>query len=248
MYLSSKKHILSNTLIFATAIQFLSIIIQLVLQSVMLNGKNQVDMLDDSVWAMQHFVTSFSIVFIVLVFFIAIKRIRSYIGVVDEEDRAMMGRLQEDSLGKELSALPAEMIYKLLFLWGVILVGVGIIQTMVLVMYRKFIVEINTLDDIPKVFKVVYNNIDGFKNLTIVFALLLGIVITAVVLENRKFTIMSIIIAILYLIAFCAFNLKKVDLFGAQVGIGWTTVVFYAISTVGMILFAVYLRIKYRGV
>ena len=160
----------------------------------------------------------------------------------------MMGRLQEDSLGNDLSALPAEMIYKLLFVWSVILVGIEIIQTIVLVMYRKFIVQLNTLDDPAKAFEVVYNNMDGFKNLTMVFALLLGVVITAIVLENRKFTILSIVIAILLLTAFCIFNVKRIALFGAQVGFGWTTVVFQAISTVGMILFAIYLRVKYRGV
>ncbi|MBO4373834.1 MAG: hypothetical protein J5829_01895 [Lachnospiraceae bacterium] len=248
MYLSSKKHILSNTLILATVIQFVSVILQFVIASILQDGSGINGMPSDSVWSLQHTVTAFSTILILVVFVFAIKKVKGYIGVVDKEDRAMMGRLQEDSFGEDLSALPGEMIQKLLFVWEVILVGVGFMQTLVLVMYRKLIVDLTAIDESGMSMTKVYGSIDGFKNLTMVFTLLLGIVITSVVLENRQFTVLSIVIAVLFLVAFCIFDVKKADLFGVRPGTDWNSVVFYLISTVGMIIFSLYLRIRYRGV
>ena len=94
----------------------------------------------------------------------------------------------------------------------------------------------------------VYGSIDGFKNLVMVFTLLLGIVITALILENRKFTILSIVIAILFLVAFCIFDIKSTDILGIRPAVSWSSMGFDLINTVGMIIFAVYLRIRYRGV
>ena len=240
MYLSGKKHILTNSLILATVVQFVSVIIQLVLQYRIQGGSVQAGMPDAAVWSVQHLVTAFSIIFTLIIFAVAIKRVKGYIGMVDAEDRAMMGRLQEDSFGNELSALPADMIHKLLFLWGVILVGVGIIQTMVTVMYRKLIVDLNALDGTGMSMSRVYGSIDGFKNLVMVFTLLLGIIITAVILENKKFTVLSIVIAILFLIAVCVFDIKRSDIMGIRPGVAWSSIGFYLINTVGMIIFAIY--------
>lgn len=245
MYLSNKKHILSNTLIAATVIQFISVIIQLAVQSVM---GGQGGMPDAAVWSIQHTVTALSAIIIIIIFSMAVKKVKGYIGKIDKEDRAMMGRLQEDSFGEGLSALPADMIEKLLFVWGVILTGIGLIETLVLVMYRKLIVDLGAIDSTGMSMARVYGSLDGFKNLSMVFTLLIGIIITAVMLENRSFTVLSIVIAVLFLAAFSIFDVKKADLFGLTLDAAWSSAVFNVISTVGMIIFSLYLRIRYRGV
>ncbi len=248
MYLSSKKHILTNTLIAATVIQFISVIIQYVIETSAQGSSGQNGLPDASVWSMQHTVTSLSTFVILIIFFIAIKKVKSYIGKVDKEDRAMMGRLQEDNFGEDLSALPADMIHKLLFVWGVILAGTGLIETLVLIMYRKMIVDLNAIDSTGESMKRVYSSLDGFENLTVVFTLLIGVIITAVILENRQFTILSVVIALLLLIAFCIFNVRRSDILGFAPDSAWISIVFNIVSTAGMIIFALYLRKKYRGV
>ncbi len=239
MYLSTKKHILSNSLILATVIQFVSVIIQLVIQYTILGENAMTGMPDSAVWAAQHYVTAFSSIFMIIIFSVAIKKVKGYIGMVDKEDRAMMGRLQEDSFGEDLSAISADMIQKLLFVWEVILVGVEFIQTIVTVLYRKLIVDLNVIDDSGLSMTRVYGSIDGFKNLVMVFTLLLGIIVTALILENKKFTVLSVIIAVLFLVAVCIFDIKRTDLFGIRPGVAWSSIGFYLINTVGMIIFAI---------
>ncbi len=229
-------------------IQFISVIIQSVIETSAQGAGGQTGLPDASVWSLQHTVTSLSTFMILIIFFIAIKKVKGYIGKVDKEDRAMMGRLQEDNFGEDLSALPADMIQKLLFVWGVILAGTGLIETLVLIMYRKLIVDLNTIDSTGESMKRVYYSLDGFENLTVVFTLLIGVIITAVILENRQFTILSVVIALLLLTAFCVFNVRKADILGFSPDTAWTSIVFNIISTVGMIIFAFYLRKKYRGV
>ncbi|MBO4395328.1 MAG: hypothetical protein J5819_03165 [Eubacterium sp.] len=249
MYLSSKKHLLSTTLIITTLIQLVSTASQHVLRRIMGGGsENAATGIDISVWIMQHTLIACAYVLSLIVIMLAIMRVKHYIGVVDKDDRAMMGRLQEDKFGENLSALPAEMIQRLLGLWAVILTGIGILQTIFLVMYHNFIVDVSAIDNYENELTTIYSHMDGFKNLIMIFALLLGVVITAVMLGNKTFTIISAVVAVALLLAFCILNINKVALFGVQVGISWTSIAFQLISTVGMILFAIYLRVKYKGV
>ena len=248
MYLSNKKHLLSQTLIAASLIQLLSTATQHVLRNIMRGGSGGYETPDSSVWAMQHMVIACSIILTVVIFFIALKKVRGYINVVDKEDRHEMGRLQEDKLGESLSTLPAEMIRRLLGLWAVILISIEVLQTLVLIMYRKFISDAGALSNSDDSLTLLYSHMEGLKNLMMIFALLLGVIITAVMLVDRMFTTVSVIIAVVLLSVFCILNIKNVELFGTQVGIGWTSIALQVINTVGIVIFAIYLRVKYKGV
>ena len=248
MYLSSKKHLLSQTLIAAALIHLLSTATQHLLRNIMGGNDSQTGMPDSSVWAMQHIVIACSLILTVIVFFIALRKVGKYISVVDAEDRKMMGRLQEDKLGEGLSTLPAEMIRRLLGLWAAILVGIELLQTVVLIIYRKFISDVSVLsgssDDVTRL----YSHFEGMKNLMMLFAILLGVVITAVMLVNRSLTTVSVIIALVFLAAYCILNVKNVTLFGVQVGISWTSIAVQIVNSVGLCALAIYLRVKYKGV
>lgn len=248
MYLSNKKHILSQTLILASLIHLISTAAQHLLRNMMGGNDTNTGMPDGSVWAVQHMIIALTTLLTLGLFFIAIRRVKKLIDVVDAEDRAMMGRLQEDSLGEGLSALPAEMIRRLLGLWAVILTGIEVLQIVVLIIYKKFISDSTILSGSNEDLTKLYSHFEGMKNLMMLFALLLGAVITAVMLGNKMLTILTVIIAIVFLAAYCILNIKNITLFGLQVGISWTSVTFQIVNTVGLVAFAIYLRVKYKGV
>ncbi len=253
MYLSSKKHILSQALINATVIQIMAVVAQFVIRICMHGKSKKPDILNIRIWTAEYIVTCLSIALTLLVFVLAIKKVKKYIDVIDEEDRKMMGRLQEDKLGESLSALSADVMLKLLKVWAVILVGLELIHAVVSVMYRRFIVDLYALNTPKGTLKRadlinIYNHTHGFKYLTMAGALVIGVIITAVILENRMLEILSVAAALLFLTAFCAVDSSKISVFGMNLRIVWTSVIFHIIQTVGMVSFAIYLRVKYKGV
>ncbi|MBR6229354.1 MAG: hypothetical protein IKQ97_06415, partial [Eubacterium sp.] len=123
MYLSKKYHPLTQTLFVTTGIQLLANIVQMILRWYLRRKTGLPDMLDDRVWVMTMIVDGVALLGMLVVIWFAMKKLRSVMRSVDAEDQVMMRRLQEDTFGKDLSALPADLIFKVLGTWASILVG-----------------------------------------------------------------------------------------------------------------------------
>ena len=252
MYFTKKYHPVSKTLIATTVIQILASVIQTVLRWLIREKTGVPDMLDDKVWWMTIAVDGVALVLTATVLVIALRKVKEIMSFVDEEDQVMMGRLQEDTFGKDLSALPADLIFKVLAVWGSILVGVGIIQEVVTILYRRFALNLYGMYfsgnfTKKKMLNSIYNSTHGFKYLALLVAVLLGMVITAILLEDRRLLIFVVVAAGVFLLAFSLFDMTKINVFGKSIGVVWTSVIFHALQTVGMVSFAIYLRVKYKG-
>ena len=86
------------------------------------------------------------------------------------------------------------------------------------------------------------------KNKDLLSAILLGVIVTAIYLHDRILKILSLIVTAVFICSFAFLDMQKMHMFGHNIGIVWTSVIFHLIETVGLVVFAIYLRKKYRGV
>ena len=253
MYLGSKKRILSTALILCVVISIISDLLSASVRYFIKNTDPSLpDMIDPTLWKMESIIAVFEIVLIAVVFAFYHKRLERYISLIPAEDRKQLGILQEESFGKNISALTAEDISKLMKIWAVILVGAQTAYYISSSLYRSFIIQLSELVDISNApydyFVSIYNNTHGFKYLGMVIAILLGISITGIFLENNLLKVVSVVYAIVFLIAFMTLNMQSMSILGHTVGIVWTSVLYHVIDQVGIIVLALYLRHKYPGV
>ncbi len=87
----------------------------------------------------------------------------------------------------------------------------------------------------------------GFKYLSMLMAILLGVMMTAVFLHDRRLEIAVPVIAGLFLLAFGLLHMQKISLIGREIGIVWTSVIFHLTETIGLFGFSIYLAKHYTG-
>jgi hypothetical protein len=71
---------------------------------------------------------------------------------------------------------------------------------------------------------------------------------TGIFLDDRLLKTVASVLAVLFLIAFSVFQMNTISIFGRMVGVVWTSVIFHATETVGLLTVAVYMRTHYQGV
>ena len=161
-----------------------------------------------------------------------------------------MGKLQEEFLGDKRSTLTVPAVAQLLEMWAVILIGAEIIYTISTIIYRRFTAQLLLMamgGSQYYTFMSVYNLSHGFKYLEMMTAILIGFFITAIFLKDTKIRVISVIVTIIFLIAFSIAQTNTVTLPGRTVGIVWTSVIFHLTETVGLLIFSLYLSRHYRG-
>ncbi|MBO6259673.1 MAG: hypothetical protein J6N47_02485 [Lachnospiraceae bacterium] len=252
MYISSKKHILSNAIMSTAVVKILATLLEgglrLLFKS---NPSISPDMLDGMLWYSQLAVSFLQIVMIALIFFLTYKRLLYYVNLIDKEDRTELGDLQREFLGENLASLSVSSISRLLQLWAVIFVGAELIYTFTSIMYRRFIeillgsMNLDSLNNGS--FVMMYNMTHGFKYLEILSAILLGVVMTGIFLNDRLLKISSIGILSIFLACFAVLQMQTVFFMGREVGIVWTSIIFHATETIGLLVLALYLSKKYKG-
>jgi hypothetical protein len=163
-----------------------------------------------------------------------------------------MGELQKEVFGENIASLSVESVNRLLQLWAVIFVGAELIYVFTSIMYRRFIGML--MDALSQgeamsdgTFVMLYNMTHGFKYLEILSAILLGVVVTGIFLNDRILKISSLAILLLFLLCFGAMQMQTVYLMGREVGIVWTSLIYHATETLGLFLLSLYLTIKYKG-
>lgn len=253
MFLGAKKRILSDALLYSSIISFaagiLTALVRLVVGRV---PSLSSDMLNDMVWNLQSGISVVQIVLTFLIFIFHWRLLRHYIETVPAEERRQMGLLQEEFLGRDIPSLTAEDVNKLLEIWGVILVGSEIVYQVTSSLYREFIEQISVFSlSGPAGYGIylnIYTKTHGFKYLGMMIAIILGIMITGIFLNDRYLKGCGIVLSALFLLLFAVINRFTFTIFGRNVGIVWTSVLFHAVDMAGLILLAIYLRRRYRGV
>ena len=254
MYLSGSKHLLSRVLMAAALINIVTAMLSGLLRLILGNSSSITpDMSDGMNWIIQSVVSLLQLVLLCLLFYFAFRKLRRYMGTVAADDREEMGKLQAEVFGKSLPVLSADAIKRLLQIWAVILIGVEFVYDVTSSLYREFVIQLFTMELLTGGifaggFSILYNSTHGFKYLGMLIAILLGIMMTGIFLDDRLLKITSLVLAVLFLVAFSVFQMNTISIFGRSVGVVWTSVIFHATETVGLLTVAVYMRTHYQGV
>jgi hypothetical protein len=253
MYISMKKHILSNSIMFVALLRIFSAASEgLIRFFIKKSSTTNPDMVNSYLWNTQIAFSVLQILITITIFFLAWKKLNHYMTLIPESDQKEMGDLQKEFLGNNIASLSVSSISRLLQLWAVIFVGAELIYDFSSVMYRQFIsILMEALSSGTGLtdgsFVMLYNMTHGFKYLEILSAILLGVVMTGIFLNDKFLKLLSVAIIALFLLAFGVFNMQTVSLMGREIGIVWTSIIYHATETLGLALFSFYLSKRYKG-
>lgn len=253
MYINPKKHILSKAIMLSAVMRILAAFCEGGLRIVMKRSSSlSPDMLDILLWHSQLAISALQIFATALIFFLSYKKLNHYMNLVDEKDRRGMGDLQKEYLGDNIASLSVSSVNRLLQLWAVIFVGAELIYVFTSIMYRRFIgilMDALSLGEgmTDGTFVMLYNMTHGFKYLEILSAILLGVVITGIFLNDKLLKMTSLLIIAVFLLSFAALQMQTVYLMGREIGIVWTSIIYHATETLGLFLLSLYLSKKYKG-
>lgn len=212
------KKLLGRMLIYVAVVNLLEIIIKAALRYIYS---------DDTVLTsgLEAFLNTFRFIFVIVVYSVCLYR---------------MHRISpENSLERKLMAI-----------WGVILIPIQLINDLCAMLYTRTlemvqaVMLLSGLDADGSIYAMIYDTSHGFKYICIFLSILLGIVITGEMLEKRKLLVFSLVVAILFMLAFTLFKMETVafdTLSKLSVGINWTSIIFHLLTTVGLFFVGLYL-------
>ena len=253
MYFSPKKHILSNVLLFVAMLRLIAAAVSLAVRLIMRRGGILPDLADETLARMQLVPAAAVLLITALIFLTALIEIGRNLRVIPKEERQELARLQEETFGERNAALPAETVRKLLLIWLAILVGAQSMYDLSAEIYRRFVTGlarafIDATGSTGSAYASFYNLGHGFKYQGMLVALLLGIIVTAIFLDDKVLKIIAYIIAVLFLISSTSIGMASVAVMGDTIGIVWSSVIFHVMDTVGLAVLAMYMRMRYHGV
>ena len=253
MYINVKKHILSNAILGVALVKILAAFTEGALRVLLQKRQYSTpDMLDSILWNCQLAISGIQIAITAIIFYYSWKKLNHYINTVPKEDRERMGELQKEYLGDKIASLSVSSVNRLQQLWAVIFVGAELIYVFTSIMYRRFIgMLMDALSGSASLtdgtFVMLYNMTHGFKYLEIISAILLGVVMTGIFLNDRFLKLASLVILVLFLISFGVLQMQTVYLMGREIGIVWTSIIYHITETVGLVLLSLYLSRHYKG-
>lgn len=262
MYINRRTHYLSTALFWAAGIHVFS---NAILGTVRyLVGKSDTlssygpQMVNTVNIIAQMAVSAVQVILMAIVFFTAFDKLKKSLSVISEADRLHMAALQQEALGKSLPTLTGDSIGKLLELWGAILIGVRMVYDVCGLVYRKFIMDLMSMSSAATgavqsasigrgSFVTIYNNTHGFKYVGLLVAILLGILMTGIFLNDRLLKFITMILMAFFLLSFVLLGMQTFNFGGYSVGIVWTSVIFHLVETLGLLTLGIYLRKRYIG-
>ncbi len=160
---------------------------------------------------------------------------------------------QESTDSKKEYVLSDHMVRQLMQLWGIILVGVKILDVFFTMLYRNFIASLFDTVDLTseeslRLFRRMYSNTHAFKYVDMLVAVALGIFITGIFLSDRILKIAAAVLMVLFIAAAASAQMHALTIFHVKVGILWISVFYQTLQTFGLMGFSLYLRGRYRGV
>ena len=253
MYINVKKHILSHSIMSVALVRIIAAAFEGV-SRLLLERSNfaSPDMLDIYLYRISLISSSLQIIAASVIFYIAWKKLKHYLDLVPASDQQGMGELQKEYLGEKNASLSVSSVNRLLQLWAVIFIGAELLYDFTSIMYRRFIgMLINALAGGSALsdgtFVMLYNMTHGFKYLEILSAILLGVVMTGIFLNDRYLKLASLIVLALFLVSFALFQMQTVSLMGREYGLVWTSIIYHITETLGLFFLSLYLTIAYKG-
>ena len=249
MYLNQNRHYLSRAIMISALIRLSGSIAGGLFRMLLRSGSPAPDLLNSRIALMEMIIGIVEIILMGLVFYASGKHLEHDIRLIDPEESAEVGRLQEELLGSRLSSLSADDIRKLLEFWAIILIAAEVIYQISSDIYRRFISQLAVIiaGASEADFAALYNRSHGFKYLEMLIAILLGVLVTAIFLNDKVLRCAAAGIAVIFLLSFGLLRMQTLNLSGRMVGIVWTSVIYHLTETVGLFLLAVYLSRRYRG-
>ncbi len=252
MFINKKTHYLSTSLFLASGIHILANFVLFIVRKIIVSGNFTAPaMVSTLAFTSQIVVSTIMILLMAFVFLSSWLKLQRSLSVVDESDKLQMAVLQQEVMGKDIPALSGESIIELIELWGVILVGVRLVYDICSIVYRRFILDLTGLSSSAgtggQAFVAIYNNTHGFKYISILTALLLGIFITGIFLHDKLLKMVALFLISIFLLAFVLLGMHTVRIAGYSVGIVWSSIIFHFTETIGLVGLGFYLRKKYIG-
>ena len=143
-------------------------------------------------------------------------------------------------------------VRKLMVLWGVILIPMQLINDTCAALYTRMLETIASVfiqegvDKDGRIFALIYDMSHGFKYICIFLAILLGLVMTAEILERRKLMIVPGVAGVLFMLAFTLLRMESTAIGSIQIGVNWTSLIFHGLNTVGLFGIGMYIERLYR--
>jgi hypothetical protein len=253
MYISVRKHILSNAIMGVAIIKIIAALLEGGIRILLNNSSTTTpSILDSMLWRCQIISSLTQILLIIIIFYFSWKKLEHYMSIVPKEDQKEMEKLQQEFLGKRRSSLSVSSVNRLLQLWAVIFICAELIYDFTSIMYRRFIAILMSLFEsdsslTDSTFILLYNMTHGFKYLEILVAILLGVVMTGIFLNDKFLKLASLVVLILFLLSFSILQMQTVNLLGREIGIVWTSIIYHFTETLGLILLSAYLSKRYKG-
>ncbi len=254
MYINIEKHFLSKTILRVAVVKIIAACLEGALRIVLKKSSiTSPDMMDIILWRAQMAISLVQIIAIAMLFYSDWKKLNHYMKLVPKEDQQGIGELQKEVFGdKKLASLSVNSVNRLLQLWAVIFIGAELIYDFTSIMYRRFIgILMDALSSgtgmSDGTFIMLYNMTHGFKYLEILSAILLGVVMTGIFLNDRYLKLATVVILALFLISFGLLQMQTVYLMGREIGIVWTSMIYHITETVGLMVLSRYLTKQYRG-
>ncbi len=254
MYIEHDKRILSKA-ISVTAVVNAVMTVGSVAVRFLLKDTSSVlpDMLDDAFWAYQGILSVFQIAVTAFIFWCAWRELEHYRKLIPRDDYSEMAKLQEEVMPEEISNLSTYSIRQLLEVWAFILIGVRIVYDIFTITYRRFVAGLSSQVDITNInelqtFSAIYNGSHSFKYIGMLIALVLGILITGVFLNDKYLKIAAICLTALFIFTATLVQIQTYTIFNHEIAIVWSSVIFHLLQTVGLYGVGMYLKKFYRGI
>lgn len=253
MYFNPKKHLLSDTLLIVALLRLTGAALSGAVRFLIRKQSMMPDMKDSLIWYTQEISSAIVIIGSALIFIFVIRKVDRKIKVIPEDDRYEMARLQEEVYGKKNTMMPAEVVRKILILWSVILVSIQLMYEISSATYRKILLVLSEEyarenGMTGETYIGIYNLSHGFKYQGMMIALLLGVMVTAIFLDDKKMMFVTLFIAAGFMLSAAGIDMSSIRILGQDIGVVWSSAIFHFVETVGLITLAVYLRIRYSGV
>ena len=75
-------------------------------------------------------------------------------------------------------------------------------------------------------------------------AIIIAIFATGIFIKDRNLKVVALVLMGAFVLAFAVMQMNTITLAGRTMGIVWTSVIFHALQTVGLLSIALYLRSK----
>ncbi len=252
MYLNTRKHYLSESICSSALIGLFSQCSNALSRIFFSSNLSEPDMLNSTIFISNMCIQLIVTLFIVLIFTRNIRKMRNIMKIVKEDDTEEMGLLQKQYIPDGISTLTASDIYQLLEIWASILLFIQVMSMVSSYQYKRFvsdlyrIIPMDTFEQAVD-FSGIYNSTHGFKYIGMFSALIIGIFVSAVFLNDRFLKILSVIITAVFILAFCIFQMITFDMDIKIISIVWTSVIYHGLATIGLLLFSFYLVKHYKG-